>query len=145
MFLKNLFQRVSNSQMQELCYLTFYYSTGTALNASVNYVLKCGEGKPSVIIIPDGVSEEQALMTGVEDAFAERILGLLHTYRVGSWNGFDRTDKRILDGSSFTLNAGFQSGKSIHAHDYMRFPPRYREFREAMDHAFMEVYRQFRV
>ena len=109
------------------------------------YVLKCGEGKPSVIIIPDGVSEEQALMTGVEDAFAERILGLLHTYRVGSWNGFDRTDKRILDGSSFTLNAGFQSGKSIHAHDYMRFPPRYREFREAMDHAFMEVYRQFRV
>lgn len=138
----SLFKRVSLRHMNHIQYLTFYYSTGNRQDASVDYALTTEEnGRYTVKIIPDGVKEKDAFVTEVDECFADKVLAVLKQYCVGRWNGFDRIEKRILDGRSFTLNVGFLSGKSIHAHGYMCWPKNYREVKEALNAAFMPLYR----
>lgn len=58
-------------------------------------------------------------------------------YRLGvpSWNGFDKYDKRALDGWSFDLEIVLPDGKQIKAHGTNAFPKNYREFKECLDEA----------
>lgn len=140
MSLRTWFQRVTNAQMQGIFELTFYYSVGTALHAAVRYALKYDHETYKIIIIPKYVPEEQAFTREVDDGFAEKLLLILKKYHVGSWNGFRRINKKIADGRSFTLNVGFQNGKSIYAHGYMKYPRHYRDFRLELDELFMSFY-----
>ncbi len=133
-------QWVRRSKMMQLTYLTFYYTTGTDINASVNYALTEQEGRYTAVICPRGVSAEHAIVTEVGENFVTEVTSVLLQYHVGRWNGFDRSRKNVLDGNSFTLNAGFTSGKSIHAHGYMWWPKHFRAVRDALDACFMRLY-----
>jgi len=49
---------------------------------------------------------------------------ILKDNQIAAWNGFDKANRNILDGSYFTLEAQF-SRASITAHGYMRWPPNF--------------------
>ncbi len=132
-------KHVRRPDMDQIEYLTFYYSTGTAMNASVNYVLKQENGQYSVLVCPSGTAPEKAFLCEVEETFADEISDVLKKYHVGSWNGFHRASKHILDGNSFSLNVHFHSGKSIHAHGYMKWPKNYRTVRSELDRLFKNI------
>lgn len=129
--------------MDQIHYLTFYYSTGSMQFSSVNYMLKEIDGKYSVFISPDGDNPENAFMKIVDKGFVKKVLDVLKKHKVGYWNGFNKNNKLVMDGKGFSLNVRFHSGKAIHAHGYMRWPKNYKEVRSELDSLFMSLYNKY--
>lgn len=48
-------------------------------------------------------------------------------YRMDKWNGFDKVDNRILDGSMFSLEITLSDGKTIYAHGSNAYPKNFSE------------------
>ena len=112
------------------------------MNANVEYTFKKGKDGCIVTVKPNRVPEKELYETAVPDSFEAVLVDLLKKYRVGRWNGFNKFEKRIADGRSFTLNAALDNGRSISAHGYMKFPAGYREFRQEADDLFMPLYQK---
>ena len=60
----------------------------------------------------------------------EEIQKIINEQEIYKWNGFDKTDKNVLDGSGFNLSVNYSNGENIEAHGYMRYP---KNFKEASD------------
>ena len=59
----------------------------------------------------------------------------LHRLGIRSWNGFDKYDKRALDGWSFSLEIILSDDAVIKAHGTNSFPKHYSEFKECLNEA----------
>ncbi len=70
-----------------------------------------------------------------EEKFAE-LTEIINTYNIHSWNGFDKTNKMVMDGSSFSLYIKFADGSIIKAHGSNEFPDSYREVSRRIDDLF---------
>lgn len=68
----------------------------------------------------------------IEDAaLMDQAKEILERYEVGKWNGFDKTNSRVQDGSSFSLSVTFTNGEELKASGQNSFPPNYSSvFRE---------------
>ena len=88
----------------------------------------------------DGVAEEDAKMVIISKKDVKRVENVLVKYKVNKWNGFDKVDKNVLDGDSFSLYVTFDDDTSIHAHGDMRYPENYGNVRGELDSIFNEFY-----
>ena len=61
----------------------------------------------------------------IADDVLERLGELAGTYRVDRWDGFDKNNKRVMDGSTFTLSVTCSDGTTISAHGNNAFPENY--------------------
>ena len=59
------------------------------------------------------------------DDALEQLGELAGTYRVDHWDGFDKNNKRVMDGSTFTLSITCSDGTTISAHGNNAFPENY--------------------
>lgn len=132
-------------KISELKHFTFSYTSGYAMNAYTRYELDYKDNKYEVKVKPYGVAEEAAQTVYVDEDFVKKLETVLDKYNVGSWNGFNKNDKNVLDGDSFSLNATFKDNTIISAHGYMSWPKNYREVREEIYNLFNELYTLDRV
>ena len=123
--------------MHSIVMMSFSYQTGNMMYSTVHYWLKIENNIYIAMIKPDGVPDEQLSVFPVDESFVLNLENILIRYKVGDWNGFNKVDKRVLDGTGFSLNVRFASDKSIHASGYVSRPARYAEVRNALDSAFM--------
>lgn len=121
---------------------SFSYTTGYAMYSNVIYTLKNDKDKTLVSIKPDGISDDEKLELEVDSSFLSDLESILNEYNVGNWNGFDKTDKYVLDGNSFSLSINMENDKGISAHGYMRWPKDYSLVKEKLNNLFMKVYNQ---
>lgn len=75
---------------------------------------------------------KQALTEEEMTQFAKNLVEA----NVASWNGFDKSDKDILDGYSFCLEIQYDEGTKLRAHGYMKYPKNY----EAVHKALMDFF-----
>lgn len=68
----------------------------------------------------------------LEDDTLEQLGELAGTYRVDRWDGFDKSNKRVMDGSSFTLSITLADGSTISAHGNNAFPENYSDVSSAV-------------
>ena len=120
--------------------LSFSYSTGYAMYSSVLYEINYQDGKYLLKIKPDQVPEEEAKEFELDENQIQEIINILTKYNVSSWNGFDKVDKNVLDGNSFTFKLKTKKSEEIYAHGYMKWPNNYREVRDELDNHFMNIY-----
>ena len=52
--------------------------------------------------------------------------------KIYKWNGFDETDKDILDGYSFELIVKYKDDSTLKAYGYMKYPDEYNIGHEAL-------------
>ncbi len=116
------------------------YSDGYAMNYYTRYELKNKNGIYTAKIKPHGVAEEEELETEIEKEDADKILNVLKKYHVEKWDGFDKTDKDVLDGDSFSFSLTLDNGKSIHASGYMMWPKNYSDVVAEISPVFMKIY-----
>lgn len=62
----------------------------------------------------------------------QKMIELLNECNFGSWNGFDRANRHVLDGEMFTLKATVNGSQRIYASGSNAFPKHYREFYSAL-------------
>jgi hypothetical protein len=106
------------------------------IHGYVHYVLRKTDDGYIANIKPVNIDPDECHDFPVEESKVEELIGILNTYEVSKWDGFDKVDKRILDGRSFTLSVWINDEDNISAHGYMKYPNNYKEVRKALDEFF---------
>ena len=122
--------------------LHFSYSVSNAMYGNVSYDLKYNNSVFIAVIKPNGVSEEEAKEVDVNNEFVNSIEELLKKFEVGKWDGFNKSDKNVLDGNSFSFNIKMDNNTSIYASGYMKYPKNYSEVKKELDRMFNNLLKE---
>lgn len=79
----------------------------------------------------------------VEEDLLARLGEIAGELGVAKWDGFDKTNKRGSDGSTFTLSITLADGSSVSAHGSNRFPDNYNELYSAVREMYNELMEQY--
>ena len=115
------------ARVENLKSFHYSYTTGWHMNASESFDIEYKDDKYIVSIKEDGMSEEEARTYEVDKHKIQSFESLLNEIEIYKWDGFDKVDKNVLDGNSFSISVNFGDHKNISAHGYMRYPNGYRE------------------
>lgn len=63
--------------------------------------------------------------TIVEEPVMEQLNEIVERYRMDQWDGFNKSDSLVLDGSGFSLSISFADGKAVLASGNNAFPEGY--------------------
>ena len=109
--------------MPDLKYIR-WCGSGTNPEYCFEYTIKDATDRAEVSVIQGFTRDARTFVTDRSViSRAEKIIGL---YGLTRWNGFDRSNKRVLDGRSFSVS--FEYGeKSVGCRGYESFPKNYRE------------------
>ena len=129
-------------EISEIKRLSFSYSTGYMVNAYVRYEVEYEENKYIARIKPNNMAEEELLETKLDKKTIDKIESILKEYNVSKWNGFDKVDKDVLDGNTFSISITMANEKQITASGYMKYPENYGEVKTALDNIFMGIYNE---
>ena len=130
----------SNNNISNIKHFSFSYTVGYAMNARVRYEIDYDNNDYKTSIIPNGIPDEDKLEVKIDKEVIDRIEQVLNKYNISKWNGFDKVDKNVLDGDSFSLYLRMQNDKTIEASGYMKWPEDYGKVRSELDSIFMEIY-----
>ena len=111
-------------EIGEFKYFEFGYSTGYAMYSSVNYRVEC-EDKCIAKIKPDGLSDDDKIEVELTDEEVSKLINILNEYDVSKWNGFNKSDKNVMDGNSFHMYMKMKNDDYISASGYMKWPKNY--------------------
>lgn len=70
---------------------------------------------------------------------AEELAAIVRKQDMNRWNGFDKTDRRALDGTGFDLTIRYADGQVLSASGSNAFPKGYREARDEILKFFGEL------
>ena len=126
-------------RVENLKSLHYSYSTGWHANASISYDVESNDGKYYVKVKDDGMDPEDARKYEVEKYKINQLESLLNEIEIYKWDGFNKSDKDVLDGNSFSFSVNFGDHKSISAHGYMMYPKGYREKTDAIELWFYKI------
>ena len=120
-------------------HLYFYYSNGYSKDAYTTYRVDYKDDKYIAVIKPYEVPSEEEITIELDNDTINKLIDVLTKYEVVSWNKFDKHDKNVLDGDSFTFNLITKEDKEISARGYMRFPKNYRDVCSELEKIFKEI------
>lgn len=117
--------------------VSFAYShRGSSVDSIYSYTVREDEETGEMIVLYDlnCGSETCALPAGEE--MMRELNALADAHTLWRWNGFDRTDSRVMDGSGFGLSIRYEDGTEISASGSNSFPEGYGEAARAIDALF---------
>ncbi len=97
-------------------------SGGMDMNGNTIYRIKCDKECIATIKKPH---ELEKTNVKVDQETIDKLVEIFTEYNVSSWDGFDRVDQYVLDGSSFSFKVVTKDKKTISAHGYMKYPNNY--------------------
>ena len=125
--------------------MRFYLSgsNGVEMYSGWHYSLKMNkDGSYTAEYKPSGVPDEQALTKQVDYDFAESLSQLMRDMKINRWNGYNKSDKHVMDGTGFTLDVYFTNGRELRAHGYIRTPKGYGGFLGTVEGRFNELFKE---
>ena len=103
------------------------YSYGSGMGGYVEYTLKKQDNLAFYTYKCMGCLEEKDIKKTVDGSYLDKIADIVKKYDMGKWDGFNKSEDGVMDGSGFTLKIEFDDEKGIEAHGYMKYPSNYRE------------------
>lgn len=117
------------------------YSSGWSAYAYTRYDLEKKDNGYYVQIKPYGVPDDEVQEVRLTDKQIKDIEAILTKYKVSKWDGFNKSDKGVLDGDSFSFYLHTEDGVDVSASGYMRWPDNYREVRNELHDIFDALYK----
>ena len=115
----------------------FSVRENNTIHGDVNYVVKKTDNGYTALVKPVNTDPAECPEFPIDEGKVDELIRILNEYEVYKWDGFDKVDKNVLDGRSFTLSIWINDEDNISAHGYMKYPGNYKEVRGAFD-AFFE-------
>lgn len=109
----------------------FSYTVGYHNEASIEYEVECND-KCSLKYKGEGITSENASIYEFDKDKLKELESILNKYKVGRWNGFNKSDHNVLDGNSFSLSIKMNNDESVSASGYMKWPKHYKEVKEEL-------------
>ena len=135
-----IIKRKKEVEISKIKYFNFGYTTGNMIDAYVSYNIELKDKKYLVSIKPTRIPEEETLKIEISPKEMNKIKKILKENEVGKWDGFQKSDKNVLDGNSFSLSVRFTNNDSISASGYMKYPNNYKKVQDELDKFFMNIY-----
>lgn len=129
----------NRKKITEIKKFEFTYSSGSEIYAYVEYKIDC-TNKCVASIKPTGVPENNARKVKIEKEKVKELEDILRKYKVEKWDGFQKYNKHILDGSSFIMHIYMEDNTTIGASGYMKFPNNFAEVSKELGNYFKEIY-----
>lgn len=127
-------------QITDIKSFRFSYQVGNYMNGSVAYELKQEEdGSYTATVKPNQVAEADAKKYKVGKDFADELAAFLREKKVNRWNGFQKSDRHVLDGNGFSFSLWTTEDKNISASGYMRWPRGYDEVKAGIEAIFAKL------
>lgn len=118
------------------------YSNGYMMDANTIYDIEKKEDKYFVTIKPHLIPEEKSQTVELDKKTINKIIDILNKNEVYKWDGFNKSDKYVLDGDSFSFWVYMEDGKEIHASGYMKWPENYGNVRDELTNILGSLYVQ---
>ena len=136
-----LFPRIKEKRIENIKHLYFTYTSGYAMYSYATYELNCTD-KCILIVKPNGVPDEEKQEVEIPKEKLEEITNKLNEYHVSRWNGFNKNDKYVLDGDSFSFNLDYNEKDKVTAHGYMMWPNNYSDVKSYLVNTFNEYIKE---
>ena len=134
----------TGKEISALTSVSYRYESGTMMYANCSYSLQSVKGKYIAKIRPTGIPDEKAIEVEVDETVMREIEAVFQKYEVGRWDGFEKYNKHVMDGRSFSLSLKMRNGDSLYASGYMEWPENFRSVNKELDAIFMRIYREHR-
>ncbi len=118
--------------------LEYSYTSGYAVNSDVSYKIDC-EDKCILIIKEYGKDEKDVIKKSLTNKDMDEFEDMLNKYHVISWKGFNKSDKNVLDGNSFSFHLRYNDDEKLSASGYMMYPDHYKNFKENFENYIDEI------
>ena len=109
-------------QMNASWLKSFWFSEGDGWwSYGYHYTLREKEWNYSLVyeqIAPEQYTREKNLT--VEEV--KKLEDELYRWQFSEWNGFEKDNPDVLDGSSWSLNIRYHDGQEVRAHGYESYP-----------------------
>ena len=107
---------------------SFEYSFGSYFGGYYDYQIY-QEGNKYIFIGNGKNGVDLSINETIDRSVLDDIQEIIQKYDVKKWNGFNKSNRNILDGHSFSLFVRYDDHK-IRAHGYMKYPDNYKLFQE---------------
>lgn len=131
---------LKEKKIENINHLRFSYSTGYHMNAYVIYEIDLVDGKYIAKIKPTDIEEEKTKEIEISKEKVKELEKELNKYHVSRWDGFNKSDKNVLDGDSFSISIRMNNDNNISASGYMMWPNNYREVKNYLDTTLGSLY-----
>ena len=81
--------------------------------------------------------------TVIEDNVLEQLGEVMGAYHVDRWDGFDKKNKHVMDGSNFYLSITLADESTISAHGSNSFPENYSDVLSVIRSLYSELMEQY--
>ena len=128
-----------NKPVKDIISFDLRYTYNNSKDGFVEYIILKGDNEygASVKLRDESAEERREFSVSRENVL--RLEEIINRYKVGRWDGFHRSNKRVLDGNSFSLSIKTESGVTVSANGYMSYPSKYKEFRREIDDLFLNL------
>lgn len=124
--------------------ITSFYFSHTASTTDRCWCLQLTlEGSETHLYAKELFSGGRVVDVMIENHVLEQLGEVLGTYRVDRWDGFDKNDKRVKDGSNFHLSITLADDSTISAHGSNSFPENYSDVLSAIQTLYYELMEQY--
>ena len=106
--------------------LHFSESSWGSIYDTVWYDIECDK-KCVATVKPAGIRDEDAKTFELDNRTVQKINNIFDKYHINRWDGFDKNDPNVLDGTGFTFSLQIDDKKTITASGYMKFPDHYND------------------
>ena len=130
-----------NVKIEDLKSFHYSYSVGYYMYANVNYdITKDDDTDEYIAKIKDaGMPEEDARVYKLKESKVQEFVDMLNSTTIYKWNGFNKYDKDVLDGNSFSISINWGDHRNISAHGYMKYPKSYNEITSKIESWFSDI------
>ena len=104
----------------------FEYTISDGRRGNTTYEIKCDD-KCILTTKLIGFDDDKKVSVELDNKTIDQIVEILKYYDVASWDGFNKSDKRVLDGTSYDFKVITKDNVKIYASGYMKYPKNYKD------------------
>lgn len=120
--------------------ITLFSFTHTGMSAEECFLYSAEQTEDGIRIYTEELFSGGLIVdTIVDEPVLEQLGEIVGKYRLDRWDGFDKSNKHVVDGNNFSLSVTLADGKTISAHGSNRFPDGYGDAKQEICELFEDL------
>ena len=115
-----------------------YGYVGSEPYSMERYEAKLVGDQTQLVIVRPGAETEYTFTESAD--FMKKLTEIANACNIGSWDGFNKTDKNAMDGYSFHVSLTTRDEKSVNASGYMKYPENFGTSITQIEELFLDIY-----
>ena len=136
------FRKLQRVKIHDIRSFSFIYTCGSFAFAERCYRLTVKEDIYVASFKDVGIPDTEMRNVHVGKDFARRLEEMLNRYKVTQWDRFDKANRHVLDGNSFSLEIYDENGSSVSARGYEKTPRKFEAVKKDIEALFSEVFEE---